>query len=110
MPLCFANMKVYTMCWLPLLLLSDSLMRVSGASLEDHIDYQACIASPSTCTDLYVPPPVAVPLPHACRPSAAVLTQGSGDRERLDTSLWMAVTAPPVSRALMRRGWLLRGS
>jgi hypothetical protein len=57
MPLCFANMKVYTMCWLPLLLLSDSLMRVvSGASLEDNSVYQACIASPSTCTYLYVPP------------------------------------------------------
>ena len=52
--------------------------------------------------------PVAL-LPHACRPSAAVLTRGSGDRESLETSPWMADTVLPVSRALVRREWPLRG-
>ena len=40
---------------LMLLLLSDTLMRVSGQTpntIENHIDYQACIVSPSTCTQL----------------------------------------------------------
>ena len=38
----------------------------SPNTLEDHIGYQACIASPSTCTYLCVPPlPVAVPSPVA---------------------------------------------
>jgi hypothetical protein len=53
--------------------------------LEDNSSYQACIASPSTCTRLYVPPSSSCP-PDACRPSAAVLARGSGGRERLDTS------------------------
>jgi hypothetical protein len=68
-----ADMKMYTMCWLPLLLLSDSLMRVvSGASLQDNSAYQTCITSPSTCTILCVPPPFPSPCPprsHECRSS-----------------------------------------
>jgi hypothetical protein len=38
----------------------------SPNTLEDYIEYQACIVSPSTCTELCVPPlPVAVPSPVA---------------------------------------------
>ena len=38
MPLSFANMKMYTMCWLPLLLLSGILLCVSGTILEADTD------------------------------------------------------------------------
>ena len=40
---------------LVLLLLSGSLMRVSGLRLENYSEYTACINNPSTCTSLYVP-------------------------------------------------------
>jgi hypothetical protein len=42
---------------------------------ENDSAYQACIAPPSTCTILYVPPSSPCPR-YACRPSAAVLTRG----------------------------------
>jgi hypothetical protein len=84
---------------LMLMLLSGSLMRVvSGARLEDHPTYTACLTSPSSCTSLCVPPaPVAVP--YACHSSTAVLARGSGDRERLDTLPWMAFTVLPRRRS-----------
>jgi hypothetical protein len=47
-------------------------------SIDNHRDYQACVASPSTCVSLYVPPhPRRRVLPHACRPGAAVLAPGT---------------------------------
>jgi hypothetical protein len=78
------------------LLLSDTLMRVSGQTpntIDNHASYQACITSPSTCVSLCVPSPPPHALP--CRSSAAVLARGSGGRERLDTSPWMVVTVLP---------------
>ena len=42
--------------WAAVLLLSDMLVHlVRAATLEDHSDYQACLASPSTCTSLCAP-------------------------------------------------------
>jgi hypothetical protein len=42
--------------WAAVLLLSDMLVNlVRAATLEDHSDYQACLASPSTCTRLCAP-------------------------------------------------------
>ena len=45
---------------LMLMLLSDTLMRVSGQTpntIENHTSYQACITSPSTCIRLCVTRP-----------------------------------------------------
>ena len=42
--------------WTALLLLGDMLVHlVRAATIEDRIDYQACLASPSTCTQLCAP-------------------------------------------------------
>jgi hypothetical protein len=47
---------------LVLMLFSNIFMRVvTGARLQDASAYRACIATPSTCTRLCVPP---VALPH----------------------------------------------
>ena len=75
--------------------------------LEDNSSYQACIASPSTCTSLYVPLVRRRALPHACRPerscprTSKAVTPHRGWRSRCSHS---------VVRALVRRGWLIRGS
>ena len=44
--------------WTAVLLLGDMLVHlVHAATIEDHSDYQACLASPSTCTSLCAPCP-----------------------------------------------------
>ena len=53
-----SNMLFMLNLLLLLMLLSNILTRVTGQTLntlDDHSDYQACIASPSACTVLYVP-------------------------------------------------------
>jgi hypothetical protein len=68
----FLSAAMFLFNLLMLLLLSDTLMRVSGQTpntIENHIDYQACIASPSTCVSLCVPssPSLCPPRLHECR-------------------------------------------
>ena len=44
--------------WLMLMLLNDALIRlVRAVTIEDRSEYQACLASPSTCTNLCAPRP-----------------------------------------------------
>ena len=44
--------------WLMLMLLNDALIRlVRAVTIEDRSTYQACLASPSTCTYLCAPRP-----------------------------------------------------
>ena len=44
--------------WLMLMLLNDALIRlVRAVTIEDRSEYQACLASPSTCTYLCAPRP-----------------------------------------------------
>ena len=44
--------------WLMLMLLNDALIRlVRAVTIEDRSEYQACLASPSTCTRLCAPRP-----------------------------------------------------
>ena len=48
--------------WLMLMLLNDALIRlVHAATLAANSAYQACLASPSTCTRMCAPPPA---IPH----------------------------------------------
>jgi hypothetical protein len=53
------------------MLMLDCLMCVYGVRLEDHSEYQNCIANPAGCTELYAarPPPGSVCEPVARSPS-----------------------------------------
>jgi hypothetical protein len=95
----FLSAAMFLFNLLVLMLLSDIFMRVRGVRLENHSDYTACIGSPSTCYQLCVPPRPSPCPPVSCRPGASVLARGNGDRERLDTSPWMAVTVLPSRRS-----------
>jgi hypothetical protein len=58
MPLSHQVVMLFWRALLVGMLVLDCLMCVvSGASLENNSAYQACLASPYTCTNLCVPPP-----------------------------------------------------
>ena len=49
---CFTRSVVWRF-WTAVLLLSDMLLHLArAATLEQHSRYQACVASPATCTSL----------------------------------------------------------
>jgi hypothetical protein len=55
---------VTTLLWravLATMLVLNTLLCVLGGTMENEWGYQECITSPSTCTDLYVPPPSQFP-------------------------------------------------
>jgi hypothetical protein len=50
--------------WLWLVLVYDALLRlVHAMTIEDQSEYQTCLSSPSTCTQLCA----SLPLPGTCR-------------------------------------------
>jgi hypothetical protein len=76
-------------------------------TLENNGDYQACIASPSFCRRLYVPPS-SVTVPSRTRVARTQLS--SHEVAVTPRRGWRSRCSHTVVRALVLRGWLLGGS